>query len=116
MSELIEVYFTSENDAESAKAKLVKLKAGNIFIEEVDGDTKLNVFVPFAAADTSTAGTAIPLNSMSSMAPIIPVEETTNHSKKAANISHFLTANVASEDYAEALMLLNSLDCFYKKK
>lgn len=59
MAKKIEVYFKSENDAESAHAALKKLKVNDVYIEEIPEDIDTGVFVPFSSADVGSSSGAV---------------------------------------------------------
>lgn len=101
----VEVYFESENDAESAKASLQSIKTTPIFIEEMSGETDGKVYVPFFYTNINSFG---PMNNTG----VIGTQASFSSDKKEGEVTHLLHFEVDEEDYNQALAILKEHDCF----
>lgn len=109
MTKNIRAYFKSENDAESAQAKLQKLRVSNVFIDEFPEDEHESEFVPILPLGTAGTGTGVTgagiagggadAVSMSS-GSLLEDDRNDNH------VTHLLEGQVEDEDYKEALQIL----------
>lgn len=115
MAKKIEVYFKSENDAESAHAALKKLKVNDVYIEEIPGDTDTGFFVPFSSANvgsssgaagySGTAGTAGSAGGpIAPFAPIVGRDNDEDHDH--GKLTHLMHFNVEEEDFDETVSIL----------
>lgn len=114
MAKKIEVYFSSENDAESAHAELKKLKLNDIFIEEMPEDTHTRLFVPFISSNVGSSGTSGSAGPIAPVAPIVGRDNGENNDNE--NLSHLMHFEVEDEDYEEAVSILKEHDCYGNNK
>ena len=52
----VEVYFKSENDAESARASLQTLKVTNLYIDEMPENIDTRMYIPFFPTNIGVSG------------------------------------------------------------
>lgn len=110
MSKGMQVYFKSENDASSAKAKLQTLKVSNIFMEELDLSRQEELIMPVYPANVASTGSA---NSTVPIAPLLPVDESDSGEPRTnPTLSHLLNFSVDEEDYHKTLQILGEFDCY----
>lgn len=109
MSETIEVYFKNENDAESAQAQLRTLKINHMYLDEMPEDSDTTIFVPFfsTSVDTNTAGAA--------RGPVAPIISDVRGDNSGPNYpSYLLFVEVETEDYDQAMSVLQEHDCYMR--
>ncbi|UTR10513.1 hypothetical protein MM300_22030 [Evansella sp. LMS18] len=102
MAEHMHAYFRSENDAESALAKLQKLKVENIFVDSIPDDTDRGIFIPAAA--TNVGGGSGTSGVPGYLEGITHDDENT--------FTHMLEFEVDEEDAEEAFELLKKEDAY----
>lgn len=119
MTRIVELYFKSENDAESARSKLRTQKVNNVSLEEIpdvnDSDSRM-----FIANDASySTGAHTPNTGSGSVAPIaytaddIDDGNVENKSDDDRPISYLLTYEVSEEDYPDVLVSLKDMKYYY---
>lgn len=114
MTKRIEIYFTNENDAESANLKLETLRVSNNFIDEMPGDTEQKqLYVPFATTNLGSTGTPGMINPIG-VAAVNTKNDQPQGSRDSNEdkITHMLQFDIVAEDYDEALAILNEFDCY----
>lgn len=117
MARRVELYFTSENDAESVRSKLQTQKVNDIFIEEipnVNENDDGHVLVANDPAYSSGGGASQTLGSGGTQQPIAYTGAIDDVSgKKKQPINQLLTFEVAEEDYPDVLVSLKDLNYLY---
>ncbi|WP_077624568.1 hypothetical protein [Sediminibacillus massiliensis] len=101
MAEHVEAYYKSENDAESARAKLNTLNTNQILIEEIPDGTDTKLLVPFMGSGDMAASTT------TGVPPVAPTQM--DNKKKEADpksLTHLIHFEVEEEDYEKALNVL----------
>lgn len=115
MTNQIEVYFTSENDVESAHANLKTLKSiRDISVEEMQENDDVRMFVPFFPNNLgASSGTSGSFGSYGSFAPFLTKQDH-DHEDRNRNdqITHLLRFNVEDEDYQQAMTILGKHNSF----
>lgn len=112
MSETIEVYFKNENDAESAQAQLRTLEVKHMYVEEMPEDTDTALFVHFFPTniDSTTAGST-------GVVPASPIISGEREELAGPNYpSYLLYVEVETEDYDEAMAILQEHECFTREE
>jgi|SRR5699024_6733230 len=111
MSETIEVYFKNENDAESAQAKLRTLQVNHMYIEEMPADADTTLFLPFfsMSGETNISGSA--------RGPVTPIISKGQNDGLGPNYpSYFLFVEVETEDYDQAMSILQEYECYMREE
>ncbi|MRH45168.1 hypothetical protein GH741_21315 [Aquibacillus halophilus] len=104
MAKVIRSYFKSENDAESAKAILNKLKINNPYIDKIPEDSESTILVPLGNVSTNT-------NIVSTPSAIAPLKGY-NGKEDLAVRKYLLEFEVDEEDHQDALAILMDSDGF----
>ncbi|MUV37500.1 hypothetical protein JNUCC1_01306 [Lentibacillus sp. JNUCC-1] len=99
MDQQIHAYFRTEDDAESARARLETLRTADIQVEEMGEDAKTLTFfpIPVSGMTPGVAGTADPAE-FPGMAEARPDQD--------GPMTQLLTASVDESDYAKAMNIL----------
>ncbi|MCA0173235.1 hypothetical protein [Bacillus sp. RAR_GA_16] len=92
MSKSLQAYFTTENDAESAKADLQTYSVSQLSVEHIPEDQKLNIDVPIPGQGTATPAGANNDLFFSNETPTGKQEENADPSEKADHKFRYLLA------------------------
>jgi hypothetical protein len=92
MSKSLQAYFSTENDAESAKADLQTYSVSKLSVEHIPEDQKLNIDIPFPGQGTATPAGANNDMFFSNETPTGKQEENADPSEKADKEFHYLLA------------------------
>lgn len=115
MAKNVRVYFTSENDVESAHTSLQSLKISDLYIEEMPEGTEADtdMFIPLFATNIGTSGSASNLGMSGTAAPFVPgITEEDVGEEGSGSITHLLHFEVEEEDYDEAIAILKEFECY----
>ncbi len=116
MIKQVEVYFTSENDAEAAHAHLKTLKTvQNISIEEMVESDGVSLFTPFVPINMGAqSGINNSFGSYGSVIPFFSGEQDDDNKdrNKDGRITHLLRCTVEDEDYRQAMTILGKHNSF----
>ena len=105
MKKRFQAYFKSENDAESAKAALQRLRVTDLIVDDIpEGDHKIN-FIPFTqpGMNWGLAGTID-----TEGAEELEVKEETGR------VTHLLEGMVQAQEYEQALRILSEKEGYIK--
>ncbi|WP_163538494.1 hypothetical protein [Gracilibacillus sp. YIM 98692] len=107
----LQAFFKTEDDAETVKALLNKLKANDIVIDQLpDGDEGV-FLVPLAYSGSSTNG--VGAGSGGGVLPLISRDEIGGDEESREFV---LECEVAEEDYQESLKIVMENDGYVDKK
>ncbi|WP_404455978.1 hypothetical protein [Oceanobacillus kapialis] len=101
MSKSFVAYFKSENDAETAKAKLEKLRVSDMLVDELPNGDKRATYFPIVGI-----GTPGSMSTGSGAMGIGMADVTDDHDEKSQKLTHLLEGKVEQEDYVEAISIL----------
>lgn len=108
MTKNIRAYFKSENDVESARASLQRLRVSNLFIDELPEEERENNYVailPLGSASNSTSiGTGVA--GANTGAGVGNIGAAFDDGDDNNQITHILEGQVEDEDYEEAQAVL----------
>lgn len=114
MTKKVQLYFKSENDAESVRSKLHSQKANNVYIDEMpnasEADTRL-----FAANEPAfTAGAGTTGNTSGSTQPITVAGADLDdvQDREEATITHLLTFDVKEENLSDVMIALKDFNYY----
>ncbi|OZU89227.1 hypothetical protein CIL03_05775 [Virgibacillus indicus] len=109
MTKNIRAYFKTENDAESARANLQKLRVSNVFIDEFPEEERESEFVPILPLGTAGTGTGVTGAGIASgVADEVSMSSDSflEDDRNDNHVTHLLEGQVEDEDYKEALQIL----------
>lgn len=112
MTKSVVLYFKSENDAESARAKLQSLKVSNLFIDQMSENTETEMYIPFFPTNIDSAQTSPRAGAIGENGPLSDEIES-KQSVSNEEVTHLLQFDVKEEDYEEVLIALRDVDCYY---
>ena len=107
MSKSILVYFKSENDAETARSGLQRLRVSDLYVDHLpEGDTK-QTFVPISAAHSPGTEESGMVKEKGVLAGLF--------NKKEDPATHLIQAQVQEVDYEAAIDVLIEANGFTEK-
>ncbi|CDO04518.1 hypothetical protein BN988_03078 [Oceanobacillus picturae] len=101
MTKSFVAYFKSENDAETAKAKLEKLRVSNVLVDELPETKKHNAYFPIVGM--GTPGT---MSTGTGVMGLGVADVSDNNREEHGQITHLLEGKVEEEDYDQAISIL----------
>lgn len=104
LSKHLEVFFKTENDAESAKAELQKLKISNELVEPIPEDTDLKPIVPMAGSSNTGGGT------FSFTDVLEPKYDKEGALSDKRHLTYVLHCKVQEEEYEQAIKIIKNHD------
>jgi len=111
MTQIINVYFKTEDEAEKAKAHLQQLKVKDISVEEMPEASGTTIYVPFFPTNAGTSAASGSQGGLGSAAPIIPAVEA-DDGEQDDHLMHLLRVEIEDQDYEEAMSILKEQDCY----
>jgi|SRR5690625_4386359 len=112
MTQIINVYFKTEDEAEKAKSRLQQLKIKDISVEEMPEASGTTIYVPFFPTNTGTPATSGSQGGLGSVTPIIPAVEADDKAERNDHLMHLLRIEIEDQDYEEAVSILKEQDCY----
>ncbi|GAE92090.1 hypothetical protein JCM21714_1071 [Gracilibacillus boraciitolerans JCM 21714] len=113
MYKAIQAFFKSENDAETAKADLNKIKANNIRVDHLPESDRTLLLTPLAYSGNNTSG-------MGAGGGIVAAFTKNNEGKGVTGDNksrdYTIECEVAEDDYQEALKIIMENDGHMDKK
>lgn len=111
MSKSLLAYFKSENDAESARASLQRLRVTDLHVEQLSEKENRTVFIPFfiSGSTFSDTGDVGGLNQGSGMLAKDMMNDDDSF------VTHLLEGRVEESDYEEAIRTLSDNHAYSRK-
>ena len=110
MSKSLLAYFKSENDAESARASLQRLRVTDLYVEEVPEEEGTKMFIPlFTMGSTSSSTGAVGELDEGGIAANEMMRD------NDSPITHILECQVEDADYEEAKNILSDRNGYSRK-
>ena len=112
MTRSVDVYFKSENDAESARASLQKVKATNVFIDEMPGDIGTKMYIPLFPTNIGVSGTQNNVGPIGANALLVTEGTKEAGKEDQGRLTHLLHLDVNEDDYDQVFAILKEHDCY----
>ncbi|MYL72749.1 hypothetical protein GLW00_18115 [Halobacillus litoralis] len=110
MAKTIQAYFSTENDAESAKASLQPLSVEQDTVEAIPEDTDMTPIVPVAGSTNSGGGT---FNFTEVVSPKHDKDSALSDKKHLTHVLHF---SIKEEEYDRAVEVIKEHNGHMDKK
>ena len=112
MTRSVDVYFKSENDAESASASLQKVKATNVFIDEMPVDSGTKMYIPFFPTTLGVSGTQNNVGPIGPNALLVTKGTKEVGNEDIGRLTHLLHLDVNEDEYDLVFAILKEHDCY----
>jgi hypothetical protein len=106
----VQVYFPTENEAESAKASLQSLSVEQESVEVIPGDTDMAPIVPVAGSANTGGGT------FSFTEVISPKHDQDSALSDKKHLTHVLQFSVKEEEYDRAIQVIKEHEGHMNRK
>lgn len=112
MYKRIQGFFRSEDDAETVKAQLNKLKTNDLLVDEIQGEQETMILAPLAFSGNSTSPGQAGGGFVAAM--VNADDDNTEHSDNSPR-NFIIEGEVEEEDYQAALEIIKNGDGYVDK-
>ena len=109
MTRIVEIYFKSENDAESARASLQTQRVNNLFIDSIPESAGTKMYIPFFPTNIGTSGTPSNAGPIGPSAPLLTEDDS---ERDPGRLTHLLHLEVNEEDHDQVISFLKEHDWY----